>query len=117
MGCPNLSVGQSNPSGINSCLIGGDRGCGGFKNGLGGVNRTLRNKVLREKLLRAFKLALGIGQSGLVFGQLGACFGNIGLIGSRIQGEHQVTRFDKLALFNMHRFDQGAGLGFHINAG
>ncbi len=117
MGCPNLSVRQSNPSGINSGLIGGNRGRGSFNNGLGGVNRTLRNKVLRKKLLRAFKLALGIGQSGLVFGQLGAGFGNIRFIGSRIQGEHQVTGFDKLPLFNMHRFDQGTGLGFHIHAG
>jgi hypothetical protein len=86
-----------------------------FNLGLVGVQSTLRHKALGQPLLASCQLAQGVGQRGLVLGQLRNGLGDVRLVRSRIQGKSQLTFFDELTLLHVHLVDHAGDLGFDVN--
>ena len=115
--CHDAGVREGNARCVDGGLIGSHHGQLRIELCLAGVERALRDEVLRQQLLCPCPLPLRIGQCRIVFGQLRLRLGNIGLVGARIEREEQLAGLDKLTVFDVHLADDVRDLGAHINAG
>jgi hypothetical protein len=81
-----------------------------------GVERGLRDEVLRQQLLASGELALRVGQRSEVLLQLGLRLRDVGLVRARIEREQQLPRLDELAFLEMDRRHRAADLRLHVDA-
>ena len=85
---------------------GGDDGALRIDQRLVGVDRALRDEVLREQVLAARELALGVGERGLVLRELRLRLGDVDLVVARVEREQQLAGADELAFADVHLLDR-----------
>ena len=71
--------------------VGGDDGALRVDQRLVGVDRALRDEVLRQQVLAARELALGIGKRRLVLGELRLRLGDVDLVVARVEREQRLA--------------------------
>jgi hypothetical protein len=76
----------------------------------------LRDEVLREQILAARQLALGIGERGLVLGELRPRLGDVDLVVARVEHEQRLAGADELAFLDLHLGDRARDLGPDVDA-
>jgi hypothetical protein len=86
---------------VDRGAVGGDDGARRLDQRLVGVDRALRDEVLREQVLAARELALGVGERGLVLGELRPRLGDVDLVVARVEREEQLAGANELAFLDV----------------
>jgi hypothetical protein len=81
-----------------------------------GVDRALRDEVLREQVLAPRQLPLRVGERGEVLGELRARLGDVDLVVARVEGEEELAGGDELAFLDVHLGDRARHLRPDVDA-
>ena len=101
---------------VDRGAVGGDDGALRLDQRLVGVDGALRDEVLREQVAAARQLALGVGERGLVLGELRPRLGDVDLVVARVEREQRLAGVDELAFLDVHLGDDARDLRPDVDA-